>query len=208
MAERPFIPAPHCASVEFIYAYSSVVAENRVNVQAATDFDLTMCQDLWTLARQWWIDYMKPYVSNTCSLNRIRVKALHANVAPMYDQVVIPSHPGQDTNTSLGNNVSFVIKLTTGNAGRSARGRWYVCGITTLRSTNGVSVSSASAGNWVNALAALQSGLQGVGQDLIVLSYRNEKAWRTEAVAYPVTGIVYTDLNLDSQRRRLLGRGR
>lgn len=205
---RPFIPAPKTASVEWIYSLGGVVAENQVHVEAATNFTDTMLADLWTLCKDWWVASLKPVIATTCSFNRLRCKALHASIAPVLDQVVLPAQIGSDSQTPLGNNVSFVVKLTTGNAGRSARGRWYVAGLTALSSNNGTTVNSGRAGAYVNAIGDLKANLEAAGLTLVITSFRNEKAWRSEAVNYPVLGVVYTDLNLDSQRRRLVGRGR
>jgi len=42
---------------------------------------------------------------------------------------------------------------------------------------------------------------------LVVVSYYNSGAWRTTAVATPIINFGFADLAIDSQRRRLVGRG-
>lgn len=208
MADRPFIPTPHTASVEFMYALTNQVAENRIHVLADTNFDEAMVDTLWNTCKTWWINVWKPTVGPACSFNRLRVKAIHASDAPLLDQVVLPAQTGTKSGIALPNNSTFTVKFATGLAGRTARGRWYVAGLTSDCVSNGIVVPSGVAGAWVNALTALQDELQLSTWDLCITSFRVNKAWRTEGLSRPVTGISYTDLNLDSMRRRLAGRGR
>lgn len=208
MADRPFIPTPHVASVEFLYALSSQVAENRIHVLGSANFDATSVDTLWNLCKTWWTNNMKLHVGPQCSFNRLKVKAVHASDGAVLDNIILPAQAGTKTGVQLSNNVTFAIKFSTGLAGRTARGRWYVAGVTSDCVTNPVTAASGPAGNWVSDLLALQADLQGQGWDLCVVSFKENKVWRTQGLARPVTGIAYTDLNLDSMRRRLAGRGR
>lgn len=205
---RPFIPAPHVASVEFIYTLNTVVAENQIHVLAATDFDDSMVAQLWDTCKAWWSTTYKQQISTGCTFNRLKVKAQHSDTAPLLDTAILPVVIGVDSQTPLSNNASFALKLATGLAGRSARGRWYVAGLTALHSNNGVTMGGAKASALVSALQTLINDLGGISMELCITSYRHNGAWRAEAVSYPVTGVSYTDLSIDSQRRRLAGRGK
>jgi hypothetical protein len=44
--------------------------------------------------------------------------------------------------------------------------------------------------------------------EMVVVSTVENKAPRASALVQPVTSVLYTDLTVDSQRRRLTGRGR
>lgn len=205
---RPFIPAPHVASVEWIYSWNGVVCENVAHVLADSDFDTSMCTATWDACKAWWIANMQNKAHGGLSFTRLKVKAQHSDTAPIVDVAILPVQSGTAGGTAIGNNVTFAFKFATGLAGRSARGRWYVTGLGTSIVTNGVSMPAVSAAGFVTAFNNLLVALGDIGQQLCVTSYRHNNAWRPEAVSYPVTSVLYTDLNIDSQRRRLVGRGK
>lgn len=103
---------------------------------------------------------------------------------------------------------TFVIKFTTARVGRSYRGRMFWPLLANNMVDNGLIVSTAVAnqlavavGNFFADVDSLANGVH------VITSYMNDCAWRTTAVATPVAAYAYTDLALDSQRRRLPGRG-
>jgi hypothetical protein len=142
------------------------------------------------------------------SLFRIKSKGLDTNSSPVDDYYLPTPRAGTIGGSSLPGNVTFAFKLATARAGRSYRGRWYLVGMSTLNfgtTTNRYDVASANAiVSWLNLL---KTNLLAAGHTLIVLSYANSLAWRATAHAEPATGFVVVDYNLDSQRRRLTGRG-
>jgi hypothetical protein len=194
--------------VEFIYVWNGIICENQVHVLGVEDFTPETLLTLWTTSQTWWNQYMKPLAHTSLSLTRIKCKAQYAPDAPVLDEAVLPPIAGTDAGFFVPNNVSFALKLATGLAGRSARGRWYAVGLTGNQVLNGVSLKTNYASTYVVALNALKQAYAAQGFTLCITSYRTNNAWRAEAVSWPVSGILYTDVNLDSQRRRLAGRGK
>jgi hypothetical protein len=60
----------------------------------------------------------------------------------------------------------------------------------------------------VSAFQAYQAAMNTAGYNLVVLSRIQDGVPRDLALAQTVTSILTTDLFIDSQRRRLTGRGR
>jgi hypothetical protein len=205
---RPFIPAPNCASVEIFYSYNGVVMENHFNVHKGSPYSGADLVALRGVVDTWDNVTWKGSRINTASVFRYRCKALDTNSSPMDDYYLPTPRPGTIGGAGLPGNVTMCFKIATANAGRSFRGRWYLVGLSTLNlgaTGNQYNVGSANAiVSWLNLL---QTNLAAAGHTLVVLSYANNKAWRTTAVATPSTGFLIVDYNLDSQRRRLTGRG-
>lgn len=206
---RPFIPAPHCATVELIYGVYSQVIENVFAVQSNAAFSASDLTALRTCFNNW--DAAQWYNARSVSvlLTRIRTKALDSSGSPMEDYALPTPRGGTGSTAPAPLNVTFCYKLSTGLAGRSQRGRLYMPGIST-GSLNGNQIIAAHADSFLTRLNSLPAALTAANPNWKwgVLSYRADKTWRSVAQFTPITTAVYTDLNIDSQRRRLTGRGR
>jgi hypothetical protein len=113
---------------------------------------------------------------------------------------------GTNSNAGCSNNVTLAVKWQTGYAGRSYRGRTYFIGLTENNVT-GDTVAGAYASGLQGAFEQLMSDLDGAGFGMGVLSRYHNNAPRTAGVLTPITS-VSVDTVIDSQRRRLQGRGR
>lgn len=128
--------------------------------------------------------------------------------------VVIPeSPPTAGTLTSIEpipGSVSIAIKKSTGNLGRSGRGRLYW---PLFESGNITNKSSANA-TYVNAVVAafesFQSAVETAMPDvkLGIVSYYQDKVLRTAGLFQQITDFGVQDYIVDNMRRRLPGRGR
>jgi len=112
---------------------------------------------------------------------------------------------GSDGDASLPGNVCFCVTFRTAERGRSARGRNYVSGIP-VGSQTGNTIPSAFADGIVGAYNALIE-FPLADWTWVVVSRTQGGVSLLNGVTLPVTQAAYADLNLDSQRRRLTGRG-
>lgn len=209
---RPFIPAPKCASFELFYTFGSYVMENVLHTKSDIDYTDAMLQDVASRICTWDTNYARGIRGSGVNLVNIRCKALHASDAPLRDYIDAGNHAGSYGGSVLPPNATFCTSLRTGLAGRSARGRWYWVGLTTSHLASAYQISAVAGGTFTNYLNLLYGALWpssgGHGHDWTIVSYMHDKAWREEAATYHVISILNTDLNVDSQRRRLAGRGR
>lgn len=206
---RPFIPVLNTASVELIYLANTQTLENIFHVKKGSPYSLADLQALRTIVNNWDAATWATQRSQFCTLQRIRTKALDSLGSPMEDFALPTPRGGAVGAGTLPNNVTFCVKLNTGLTGRCFRGRLYFPGITLghLNTGNFNEIAAASGTSIVNALNTLLANLATGGHTLGVVSYRVNKAWRSSGVFTPATGWSSIDLHLDSQRRRLTGRG-
>lgn len=164
----------------------------------------------WTLAdlvtlgaalETWWATFYKPMVTANYQLNNIHMQVYDPTGSPyVLDRPTTPPIVGTRTGTAEAGNVSLSLSLRAGLAGRAYRGRIYLAGLgETDVNVNDTVVSSlvALAANAVTALigSSLPPGTAAV------IFHRNDNLFST-IVAGVIENIV------DSQRRRLPGRGR
>jgi hypothetical protein len=205
---RPFIPIPNTASVELIYSLFGDVVENTFSVISNAPFDLAALQSLRGAFDGWHNTNFKNVVAADTVLQRIRTRALDTASSPTEDYHLPTPRPGTAGSGSFPSNVTLAIKLATTLAGRSYRGRIYlpsICG----GCGSGQTVTSGAAAAYQTTMTALQPALTAVNANwhICVASRYNNGAWRTVGVCTIATGWVVVNNNLDSQRRRLAGRG-
>lgn len=205
---RPFIPAPNCASVELIYLAAGQIIENTFHVKKSTPYSFSDLQAIRTIFNTWDQTTLSGIRATTTVLTRIRTKSLDTSSSATEDYTLPTPRAGSAGAAALPLNVTFCFRCITGLAGRSYRGRLYHAGIPSNYLGATINEISASwANTYVSYLTNLMSTLLTAGHTMVVVSYRNDKAWRTTAAATPITQWGYADLYLDSQRRRLSGRG-
>lgn len=205
---RPFIPVANAASVELIYQLPSAVGENIFHVRKGSPYSAADLVALRTLINNWDSATWASRRVQSVTLFRIVIKALDSLGSPMEDYALPTPRPGGTVSAPMPNNVAWAVKKATGLTGRSYRGRWYVLGLGSNVFVSATqTIDTTTANTILAALNTLLSNLAAAGHTLGVVSYSSNGAWRTNGLFTPVTSFVYTDLILDSQRRRLPGRG-
>jgi len=157
----------------------------------------------------WWSANMRLRVPATLVLRSVTVTDLTAGGAPALEHATGLPLAGTNASAQLPNNATVAMSLRTGIRGRSFRGRLYHLGLTEADVTNNALVA-ANLTNLVGAyqlLVGLDSAALGANYALVILSYFANKAMRATPVATPVVTVT-SDGIVDSQRRRLPGRGR
>lgn len=202
-----FIPANGVFNFKIWFDQFGSKMMNNLNIlsgggSAQADMDRIQLKLLDWLTTQW-----KPGHSNTASCALMQGLYLGVEFGIQKDYLVSPTVVGTLGTPSLPANVTVAVKLTTGIGGRSARGRIYTVGM------NSASVSGNSlAAGAPAAFAAIYNSLitklaaGGTVDKLAIVSYCSNGFWRINAQVLPVLS-ASCDVNLDSQRRRLTGRG-
>lgn len=202
-----YIPAPNCASVQMIF---SVLGQRVENVYHVRNFSPYLTEDLLLLGNWfigWWTGNFQEWTPPEVSLVMVVCTALDTQTSPSIEVTLgLPAVGEGIAYTVAPTNVTCSVRWTTGHRGRSYRGRTFHVGLAkefitgnTINSTP-IGYLQAGYGVLINEENLLPGGL-------VILSKYANKAPREEAVATPVTG-VFVDNTVDSQRRRLPGRGR
>lgn len=205
---HPFIPIPNTASVEMIYSLYSDVVENCFSVSSNTPFTLTLLQELRAVFDTWHATSFVGDLASDTVLQRIRTRALDSPSSPTEDYHLPVPRGGSIGGASFPSNVTFAVKLATALAGRSYRGRIYIPSIC-LGCAGSNQVTPGAQAAYISSLTTLMTNLtaHNANWQLCVASRYNNGAWRTTGVCTPATGWSAVNSALDSQRRRLPGRG-
>lgn len=202
-----FQPAPNVAKVTLTFKQGEQVAQNIMHVHTGNSWTTEHLENLCALFYAWWSTTLRPYVSTGVTLESIVARDLteefddevtHAGTFPLAGTLASPVLPFNSTP---------VISWRSGLTGRSTRGRTYHVGIS----------EAQVAGGTLDSVA--QAALQGAYEDLMEQISADSEPWQlgvlsrvqngtplTEAILYAFLSVIVDDA-MDSQRRRLPGRG-
>ena len=182
------------------YARDTRQFENVFHFWNASGWTLASMQTLAEELRAWWNVAGKSPISDAVALTSILVRLYNPANPLAYDYPVSPPMPGGSVGTELPGNVTSTISWRTGLAGRKHRGRSYLPGYVEASVGDDDRLVSAQvaniASNWSELIL---QGVISVGS-LVVFHMADNTV--TSIITYIVENIV------DSQRRRLPGRGR
>lgn len=206
---RPFIPAPGTVAAEMVYTQLGQVCENVYHIQRGTTGASPTGADMDAIAallEAWEHNTAISLRSSGVALTKIRVRDLTVQGGLVKEYTPTTAVTGTGTQPPAPGNVTAAVKWQTGLGGRSHRGRTFHIGL----------ASNLIVGNQLTTAmqAAMLSGYNDLHGRIVavsplihvVVSYSHNKFWRTTAENTPIT-TCSVDINLDSQRRRLTGRG-
>ena len=203
-----FVPNGQVAEVVMTFLLDGQEVKHVFHFMDATapePWDATSLGAVAELAATHWNTHVAPVSSAALVLRDVVATSLSSATAPAVTHVPL-GVSGDMTGGVAPNNVAFCVSLRTTDRGRSARGRLYMAGITTsvfLANT----VTEAWATNVLAAWTAFWGSMDDASYIWVVYSRIRDGAPRAVGQALAVTAIVVVDRTLDSQRRRLPGRG-
>lgn len=202
-------PVAATALVELVYTLNGQVCENTLYFRHAnTGWTESELITLAEAVRDWWIQNMATLTANACTLDRVDATDLSDQFGPKIVLPVTPPSPGLEASGPLPGNGTFCTTFTTGLRGRAFRGRNFFVGLAE-GFTTGNQVSNAFATTLrgvydaLNIPATLPAGVSWV----VVTRVVNGVVQMPTALTNFVVSVTHADLNIDSQRRRLTGRG-
>lgn len=201
-----FVPVAKTAMVELRYTHLDQRMENTLYFEFATTPSVADLTGLGTALATWWADNIAPLISQNCGLREVFVTDLTSNTSPAVSFVPDPIVFGAQTTDPMPGNVTIAIKFSSAGRGRSSRGRNYIVGL----------VETDVAGNRlggpiITGLLAAYNALFDVATAIdvawVIVSRFTDNAPRVAGETFPVISVQFVDDNVDSQRRRLAGRG-
>lgn len=202
-----FIPGDRGVRFAPIYDFSGEACQNTLWFYFAGGVP----EDLDALCEQFfvnWADGVMPHLSSAVKLAAVIAQdwtSQDGRVGAYFPEAPVVGGLG---GACMANNTAFCFKLRTARRGRAYRGRFYIPGIPMSQVTDNNHVAET----WIEAI--IPGLINAIIVDSptpsipVVASFRLNKVWRTAAHFEPVLGVAWTDLTLDSMRRRLPGRGR
>lgn len=175
--------------------------------EVLTQWDQPALADLAAGYFNWWDDFGRTIMSSNLVLVGISAQVLSGPGALQLDTNLLTPSPGAVPTEPAPNSVAMCATISTGRAGRGFRGRMYLSGIPNDRIVvNNLIPTYVEEVN--TALAQLVAPLGPLGDnDLVVYSTQLAGSPRAGGVATRATSVSLRDNVVDSQRRRLPGRG-
>lgn len=201
----PFQPAENVVQCELRYTWQGQQVENVLHYIMDPITPQAMA-DLAAEVYSVWATYCAPITSNTVTLREVYVFDLTTADGGTATFAPSPLATGGNVNESVVNSTTLCLSLRTALRGRSRRGRLYIVGLTdNIVADNRVSAGGAQA--FLDAYANFfDPGVITAG-DWAVLSRFSDGVARPVASAATITQVLFTDTVVDTQRRRLPGRG-
>lgn len=204
----PFIPALNTLQVRMQFLQDFQQVENVFHVVKGSAWSFSDIDAIATVFASWWQAHRKSSCAANASLQQ--VVATDLTTATGLQSTFTGGLPASGTSPGVPypNNCSVAIKLVTGTRGRSFRGRTYLIGLTEQEVLQNELKSVA-----ISALLAMYrtmlTEIPGAvaGSSLAIASFHHLGAPRPAAVVTPVIDVAIDPI-VDSQRRRLPGRGR
>jgi hypothetical protein len=210
----PFVPVANTVLAELRMTADNQFVENTLYFEYLTLPTLTEMQTLGQALIDWWDANIAPLVWIGVELREVVVTALNSGTGLQATVVPATTQLGELNVSALPMNVSLTISFRTGLRGRSFRGRNYIVGLVEGQTTSANEVVSATSAAFVDAYNLLLDFGQDIGASWVVVSRfsgvdgNGDPIPRAAGVTTPITSVLVVDNIVDSQRRRLPGRGR
>lgn len=201
-----FIPAPNVCQAELIYNWSGQIVETVLHFEATGTLDPAKMDELGEFLVDWWDTSMQTSMVAEITLTGVKLTDLTSNIAPVLNYASGLPLTGSAATPTMPNNVALVFTKRTLLRGRSYRGRIFHPGLGEIHVTG-----NNAAGGVVSSFVGIYGQLidfttASESWNMVVVSRFTNNAPRVTADSNQVIGIT-SDGVIDSQRRRLPGRG-
>lgn len=203
-----FVPAPQTIQAEMRFLWSTQRVENVLYFQGSGGVTTTLMQTLGNNLIGWWNTNRKPTASTQLQLVEVYLTDLTTETSPTVSVVTGLPSAGANAAESMPFNVSLCMSFRTNGRGRASRGRNYLLGL-----TEGDTVGNTVASTFTSPALTAYNALIGAGTftpglQWCVVSRQFHGVDRATALVQPITSVLFVDTVVDSQRRRLPGRGK
>lgn len=200
---HPFIPGVGLIKAEFIYTTPGGVAENVLYFFTPEEITGGLLVGFGNSAHVAWAAEILQGQSVDVTLLKIVCTDVSAEDSFQITELV--SETGVMDSRVLPSNATLAVSFRTDLTGRSNRGRAYHIGLSEGQVT-GDTMSGTAGTDILANYTSFGILMQAEGFTHVIASYCADGEWRTEAKITPVQSYI-SDMTIDSQRRRLAGRG-
>jgi len=202
-----FIPATNVAEVVLNGSWGGQNVANVIDFLYDIPLTISELNSLAATVASAWFDTIATVTSIAYVLTSVKATDLTTASSPGVEFFPTSDNVGQVGTASVPNNSTITISYSTDQRGRSYRGRSYMCGIPFAFQNTSVSVTLATAAgileDWVDFYTNVETDRDCTH---VVVSRRQNNVPLVTADVTEVTGY-FVENNLDSQQRRLEGRG-
>jgi hypothetical protein len=201
-----FIPVVNCVMAELRFTLDGQKVENTLYFQRASAWTAPLGVLLGDHLYTWWVDNMAASLTDSLTLDSVHVTDLTAVDGFAVDFVPDVAETGVVGATSVPNNCAICISFRTEARGRTGRGRNYIMGMPQTHVTLNT-LDTADGIAFVAAYNALPTVAGASAATWVVVSRFLDSLPRDVGITRSITTVILLDLTIDSQRRRLPGRG-
>lgn len=202
----PYVPVENVMQANLRFTVDGQQCENVLNFEYPRgEFSTSASQVGNRIETVLWAQ-LRDFIAVGCEFREVYFVDLSTQDGPVQTYDITLNPLGAVNTEAVPNNVTFCVTHRTQSRGRSFRGRSYVVGLAEGNVLNSRLGPIAVAGI-VAAFEDLRAAVQGDGLPMVVVSRVANGVPRTTGVATPITECVSVDNVVDSQRRRLPGRG-
>jgi hypothetical protein len=202
-----FQPVPDTA--RFALVHQSPTGDALINVLYFRRSGQWGLQELETAAQTLataWVNEVLPNLSVNTSFRRVQARGERVQDDVSFEYVLDPPVSGLRGGEPVPYQCSFCVTHLTGLTGRFNRGRTFFGYLSELDNDAGL-IAVARATGLRNGLVGVRTVMGAAGWTHVVVSRIRNKVRLPVAATVPVIGYKYTDLIIDTQRRRRLGQG-
>jgi hypothetical protein len=209
-----FQPCPETAEIRLQGLLHGQQVENVFHARISTSPTITNLTDLANAVNDWATGVYAAHISNQVAYVQLVVTDLNVAGGIQYIKDMSGEAGGGVAADVKTNQDTFAVSFKTGLSGRSYRGRSYVLGVPVGYYNTANTLDPLNQAAYVAAFNSLREDLNTAGFPLGVLSRYNKDAVptpphkRTEGLLVDVLTVTSSDNIVDSQNRRLPGRGR
>lgn len=206
-----FQPCDKTVEISVQGTYDGQLVENKFYAQAVEVITSTMVDAMATVVAGWVHDTMLAHCNPSYVHSRVVARDLTSEAS---FESIDSSHAGEAgtvTGTPQPGNVTIAIHRATEFSGKKQKSRIYWPGLVNTYLSSPDVLTTVAATALIADLEALRTAILDDSSATWAYGYPQrfiDKVRLTAANFIPVFGHTVTDLNLDSQRRRLKGRGR
>lgn len=204
-----FVGKANCVQANFRFTLDEQLCENTLYFEyKGGTLDVPAMAVLGDDLISWWNTEIRPAVTSSVTFREVYLTDLTTQTSPTLTATTGLPTTGGEAKSSLPNNSAACISFRTSGRGRSSRGRNYIMGLSEDSVVQN-SITAAKQNFLVTGYEALMDAATYTDDwTWIVYSRFENNNPRPEALIAPVDAVVFTDNIIDSQRRRLPGRGR
>lgn len=200
-------PVPNTIELHVRGANDGQFTENLFYYEAGSAPTQELLDDLTAAAAEWVISDWLPRLPTSWFGREIYAKDLSSGSGLQSTDTTIAGQQGETEGDPLPNHVTLAVARRSALAGRSFAGRVYWQGLSQDDLSSQNVISSARALAIIAAIVGLDDVAIALDLVPVIVSYFHDHATRAEGVTTPITNWLYTDLTIDSRRRRLPDRG-
>lgn len=201
-----FVPAANVAQVNLRYVWNGERCENTLYFRQNEGWSPVGLSALADRIFEWWDVLVQPIQHTACSLREIYVRDLEVEDGNVFTLTPSPTPSGTTAGEGLPNNCTLCVSFRTGLAGRTRRGRNYMVGMGEAHQSNSYALNSYALAVQTAYEELLTFGAI-YGFNWVIISRYSNGLPRSQALVTQVQAVAIVDLAMDSQRRRLPGRG-